>query len=373
MSIVNIFLDAGVQKQPTPKLFTDNGKKLGTDSSTPNTLPIAENIRNIWANKFDNCKTSTDQTNSAAIEFKNVNKANDVDPPTNQASTSQWKLLDDDIMIHEVQHVVFDISDSDSDNEIQIKTKPKVKIENAEIHHKTIHQELMDDIGDADDVIELIDDEFYDELHDKSLELLTDTSVIDDIFGSDTLMADFNNINDVIKNDPENRGNPCKEIITCPICQERMPREQLTTHLEGCTGITVKVEPKWKGIKKPLPFYKNMPTASTSTVRKSTVNNPEKEALLKAGYSQSVIDRLIKEEKDGDEYNKRIMDEIEADERKKRNSRTVIESNVLEINNDIDIDTRRDEQHPCPVCSILVNASRINQHLDRCLQGIGDE
>lgn len=48
--------------------------------------------------------------------------------------------------------------------------------------------------------------------------------MIDDIFGTDSLMADFNNINNVVMNDPENVGNRDMEIVTCPICEDRMPR-----------------------------------------------------------------------------------------------------------------------------------------------------
>lgn len=61
-------------------------------------------------------------------------------------------------------------------------------------------------------------------VNNKSLDLLTDNSVIDDIFGTDSLMADFNNINNVVMNDPENVGNRENEIVTCPICEDKMPR-----------------------------------------------------------------------------------------------------------------------------------------------------
>lgn len=69
----------------------------------------------------------------------------------------------------------------------------------------------------------MIDDEFDDTLN-ESIDLLTDNSVIDEIFGTDTLMADFNNINNVVMNDPDKIGNRDMEIVTCPICEDRMPR-----------------------------------------------------------------------------------------------------------------------------------------------------
>lgn len=51
-------------------------------------------------------------------------------------------------------------------------------------------------------------------------------------------MADFNNINNVVMNDPENIGNPNMEIVMCPICEDRMARNELSSHLDGCNGIT---------------------------------------------------------------------------------------------------------------------------------------
>lgn len=242
----------------------------------------------------------------------------------------------------------------------QNETKPQISIK----------QELLDDLGEDDANIEMIDDEFDGTLN-ESTDILTDVSVIDELFGTDTLMADFNNINDVVMNDPENIGNPNMEIVTCPICEDRMARSELTCHLDGCNGITVKIDPRRRGKKaQALPFYKNQTKPSTS---KAPVNTNEMELLRRAGYTQEAIDRLGVETREAKEYNDRIMDELAHDQRQRRTT-SVIQPRPTE-NNDIETIMLDDEsnssipeKHPCPVCNVLVDANQINQHLDECLQ-----
>lgn len=188
--------------------------------------------------------------------------------------------------------------------------------------------------------------------------------------GTDTLLTDFNNINNVVMNDPENIGNSDMEIVQCPICEDRMPRGELSSHLDGCNGITVKINPRKRGEKiKPLPFYKNQVKPSKTQIR-----DREQELLRQAGYTQEQIDRLSKENREAKEYNDRIMDEMAHDERHRRTT-SVITQNPT--NNDIETITLDDESSnsssvpeklPCPVCNTPVNANQINQHLDECLQ-----
>lgn len=241
----------------------------------------------------------------------------------------------------------------------------------------TIKKELLDDLGEEDENIEMISDEFDDTLN-ESLDLLTDNSVIHDLFDTDTLMEDFNNINNVIMSDPENVGNPNMEIIMCPICEDRMARGELSSHLEGCNGITVKINPKGRGDrKKPMPFYKNQTKPSTSTkTSQAMTKDRETELLLKAGYSREQIERLNADTREAREYNDRIMNELANDERQRRTS--VIRQHSTE-NDDIETITldegsnhssapNTDEKHPCPVCSLPMSLEEINQHLDECLQ-----
>lgn len=99
-------------------------------------------------------------------------------------ATSAWEEIDDDILIHSVQNAVIEIEDGSNDGfgaaaavETVIQptneTKPKISIK----------KELLDDLGEDDANIEMIDDEFDDTLN-ESLDLLTDTTVIDEIFGT---------------------------------------------------------------------------------------------------------------------------------------------------------------------------------------------
>lgn len=234
----------------------------------------------------------------------------------------------------------------------------------------------MEDDGDQS-FVELIDDEFEDDLHNKSLDLLADTSVIDDIFGTDTLMSDFNNLNDVIMRDPENIGNPGREIITCPICQDKLPREDLSEHLEGCGGI--KVEVKRKGAGKAVPYYrqKKKPPAAPSRASQpnSTMSREDEERLMSAGYSLEDLRRLQMEQQEEESYNKRIFNELADEERDQRaggsrprepqpsTSRDGIGDGAIEILQDL---------QACPVCNSMVPAEEMNSHLDVCLQSAND-
>lgn len=354
---------------------TGNGHVLGSSSDRSSTLsngsPIS-NIRDIWSTRFNNTPASNTTTTNATTTSTQSNtetKENNTKGPSKFSSpTKSWKELDNDILIEEIHHDVINISDHDSDDDDQ--NTASVVIQSPHVPDQkrpniTIKQELIDDLGDNDSVIEMIDDEFDDELKNESYELLADTTVIDDIFGTDTLMDDFNNINNVIMNDPENCDDPGKEIITCPICQDRMPREQLTDHLDGCTGIVIKVERKKGGAaaKKPksLPFYKNRSVASTSRV--GPISPLEVGALRAAGYTESVIERLKKETAEENEYNARIMLEMKEDERR-NNSTSLRLTEPINIDNGDEIVL---DELDCPNCGTKVNANSINDHLDSCL------
>lgn len=359
----------------------------GGGPSEANATAIADRIRNVWSHKFEKPSTNAaPPENAAQPDSEQTNKRGYVETKP----TQKWEDVDDDIMVWEEKHPIIDICDDDSDESqggVE-DVKPNIKHERS-FQPDAIKRELFDDLGENDDVIELIDDE-YDDAFSESIHILTDTSVINDIFGEDTLMADFNNINNVVMNDPENRGNPNREIITCPICQDRMRREELTSHLEGCTGITVKVEVKPKskaggsvvGAPRQLPFYKNhastnVPSTSRTARRVSSV---DQDLLRQAGYTQAQIDRTVKENAEEKDYNARIMDEMAAEERDRRaQQRTQRHATATVITDTASVPpiataTSADaeaqvpvEKLPCPVCSQMVNANDINTHLDQCL------
>lgn len=354
-------------------------------TKTPDPTSVAERLRNIWSQKFE-----PPSANDPAPEIQPIENSA---PPGMETSkkrgyveitpTQKWEDLDDDIMVWEEKHTIIDICDDDSGDSQNsaVETKPDIKHERS-FQPDAIKRELFDDLGENDDVIELIDDEF-DDAFNETVHILSDTSVIDDIFGEDTLMADFNNINNVIMNDPENRGNPNREIISCPICQDKMRREELNSHLEGCTGITVKVEVKPKsragiivaGAPRQLPFYKNHTTVKAPSTSRNArrLSSVDQDMLRQAGYTQQQIDRLQKEKAEEKDYNARIMDEMAAEERDHRTqltnatTATVIVSPPSTITSADAVATLPTEMLPCPVCNQKVNANEINSHLDECL------
>lgn len=168
-----------VIQRPT---FQSGGFVLGSSSNSTATVPPVENIRNIWANKFNDKKTSEPEKSPEP----EANRTTAKKPKVTEAS-SAWEEIDDDILIHSVKNTVIEIDDGSNDGfdttvgagaaptVIQSKTESKPDI--------SIKKELLDDLGEEDENIEMIDGEFDDALN-ESLDLLTDTSVIDEIFGN---------------------------------------------------------------------------------------------------------------------------------------------------------------------------------------------
>lgn len=157
---------------------------LGSSSENSTaTVPPAENIRNIWANKFPDKKSESPEPEKSP---EPVNRTADKKPKVTEA-TSAWEEIDDDILIHSVKNTVIEIDDGSNDGfdtdagagavatvmQPTRESKPDISIK----------KELLDDLGEEDENIEMIDGEFDDALN-ESVDLLTDTSVIDEIFGN---------------------------------------------------------------------------------------------------------------------------------------------------------------------------------------------
>lgn len=102
-------------------------------------------------------------------------------------STSAWEEIDDDILIHSVKNTVIEIDDGSNDGfYTDTDAVPVATVIQSTREMKSeisIKKELLDDLGEEDENIEMIDGEFDDALN-ESLDLLTDTSVIDEIFGN---------------------------------------------------------------------------------------------------------------------------------------------------------------------------------------------
>lgn len=134
-------------------------------------------------------------------------------------ASQTWQDLDDSLMFFEEKNPLIEIYCDDS------------TMDNTSSPRDAIKQELLEDLGETECAIQLIDNEFVDAL-DESVIILTETKAIGERF--DSLIADFNN-----SNRTNCHGNPNKEVIKCLVCGDGMPREKLNSHLEGCIGIFV--------------------------------------------------------------------------------------------------------------------------------------
>jgi len=93
-------------------------------------------------------------------------------------------------------------------------------------------------------------------------------------------------------------SNVDNDIVSCPICFEKMKRTQLENHFEGCT-ITVRVEPPSFKPKGGRPNTSRDLDSSASTSRPSTSRGPKKKSqssskqlLRNSGYTDKEIAEL---------------------------------------------------------------------------------
>ncbi|KAH8420324.1 hypothetical protein KR009_009209 [Drosophila setifemur] len=248
--------------------------------------------------------------------------------------TDDWEFLSPDVMVHVPKIPMVDLTDESDDDETRpVVRKVKVEKEEAtpngntnsnantnsifipkpvkvEIHmplpkmsnlERTMlikSEVLEDEYMYTDDEIILIDDEYHDDEeehggdNDASLTAATelaDQSILDDLFGEDTLLQEFERENDLM---PSCSNTIANDIVSCPICMEKMKRSQFADHLDGCS-ITIRVEP---------PSFKPKPQgSSTAGTRKPFAKVPPRpkrqaktdtEILRSAGYTTEEINAL---------------------------------------------------------------------------------
>ncbi|XP_023034782.1 DNA-dependent metalloprotease SPRTN isoform X2 [Drosophila willistoni] len=209
-----------------------------------------------------------------------------------------WESYDDDIMVRDVVATVINISDSDDDDDDDNDKKVKKEKPSQEQvpsprscspisrnlpissqeRTRNIKREVMADesLRFSDEDILMIDDE-YDDAVDRDDENLlaatelADQSILDEFFGEDTLIQEYQRENDVIPSGSRYHHNVNNDIVSCPICFEKMKRSQLSNHLEGCS-ITIRIEPPSF---KPKTIVKQANT-NTSINTSSTKNNSSK-------------------------------------------------------------------------------------------------
>ncbi|XP_055680700.1 DNA-dependent metalloprotease dvc-1 [Lutzomyia longipalpis] len=255
---------------------------------------VKNNVREVWNKRF----ASTSPQTSV--------------PATKKAKTSEelpkdsWKQIDDEIFIEDPEIPVITLDDSPV-------VKPTRKLQTPAERQSQIKEEILESIrtngdeNDPNDVIELIDDEYNDD--DKStVDILLDQSVIDDLFGKDTLMEDFTRKTDT-----------ASDNITCPVCQLYLPRGMLTDHMEGCLGIMEHIEYNPK--KMPQKKHSNSsPAAASKSLRKP--RGPRKDSSSKE---------------------------------------------IVSISSSPPSPVPGGSRVPCPVCSNPIAETDINDHLDLCL------
>lgn len=244
-----------------------------------------QHLRDVWSKRFDNNKTKT--------EDKESKKPEKVQQPTKRRRVStdlvSWESYDDDVMVAGVDVPVIQISDTDSDYEDESKQPPPKSKPPISSMERTINikREVMEDESMySDDDIFMIDDE-YDDGAGGTDELsvaaeLADQSIIDDLFGEDTLLQEFQRENDVVPCSSRYQHDEANDITTCPICFEKMRRSEFANHLEGCS-IIVRVKPPTMG--------KSVKSSNVSTKSK-TGGNSKYDILKECGYSDADIAAL---------------------------------------------------------------------------------
>ncbi|KAL5281369.1 SPRTN family protein [Megaselia abdita] len=324
------FRDLGDSPNPSTRSPVKRGFDSGqgyslTSSSSSNSNVIIDldgpadkdHLRNVWANRFSNT-TNTPPDNASKKRRISIDKSVPVE--------QKWKPIDNDILISK-EDLDFETIDLDSEDEEDFKTNAgkKWSQENTqEARDMKIKQEIIDEsLNDLNgDDIELLDDDYDDKFLETSSEL-ADTSLIDDLFGEDTLMKTFN---------APSTSKGRSDNVSCPICQMSFHREFLGEHLDGCSGMTVQVQPKRN---------KNWLSIPTEGTKKASQVTPrqERELLKSMGYSEADISKALGQ-----------------------NSGTTSSSVGSKI-----AKKSNEEMAECPVCMNMVPAITINQHLDNCL------
>ncbi|XP_043661189.1 DNA-dependent metalloprotease SPRTN [Drosophila teissieri] len=267
-----------------------------TDAPDPATL------RQIRLERFNGAASNKQQNSSETDNSKKRRRL------SSDGELISWESYDDDVMVRDVHVPVIDLSDSDSDGERPVKDEFKVpagrSTMSSQERTQNIKREVMEDeLTFCEDDILLIDDEYDDEEAAANDSLtaateLADQSIIDDLFGEDTLLKEFQRENAVLPSGSNYANNVDNDIVSCPICFEKMKRTQLANHFEGCT-ITVRVEPpSFKPKNGRASAFKDLDTSNSSSSRPSTSRGAKskstssKQILRNSGYTDEEIAEL---------------------------------------------------------------------------------
>ncbi|XP_011193647.1 DNA-dependent metalloprotease SPRTN isoform X1 [Zeugodacus cucurbitae] len=380
--------------------FSGSGCQVGATSrssvssiNSPGREVDRKHLRELWLKRFDKNKTSSGsdtkienkkksrflESDAAAPtgDGKRRRLSSDISQPSDglkKTKTEDWLVLDDDIMLRdpptETIAILSDDESGSDDNEngFGVETSKRSTPLTADERHKVIKEEILEDTDDLlDEDIILIDDEYDDNAQDDNNEManisaaaeLADTSVIDEFFGDDTMLKDFNRENDVKPSGSYHFPNPNDDIITCPICQGKMKRCLFADHMDGCTGIAVKIVA-------PKHLLKKLSTTSRPLNPTRTSRPSRKDILRNAGYSEQDLINLTSTS--DDEFNS-SSSTINLSSPIRPDANSTNSGSTLE-----DKDTRLYRQRnilkstiQCPNCGQEVEQTTINDHLDDCL------
>ncbi|XP_034490293.1 uncharacterized protein LOC117793944 [Drosophila innubila] len=244
-------------------------------------------LRDMWANRYskDNEKTEAKKQPEESRK-RRLSSANDI---------VSWENYDDDVMVRDVVVPIINISDSEDDTETTDTRKterPKANHPSSQELTTMIKREIMEDesIYEDDDIM-MIDDEYDADVDNlTAASELADQSIIDDLFGEDTLLKEFQRENDVVPCGSRNLPDAGNDITTCPICFDKMKRSEFANHLEGCNIIIRVPPPSMKG-RTNLPPTSNAINKGKPIKRKRNKSN-QKQILKSSGYTDSEIAAL---------------------------------------------------------------------------------
>ncbi|XP_059616927.1 DNA-dependent metalloprotease SPRTN [Phlebotomus argentipes] len=213
--------------------------RKSTQQPEAETSEVRANVKDAWSKKFESPNRSK---------------------PGSSKST-KWEKIDDDddVFIEDPDITVISLLD---DSVVQPVVKPT-----RQERQSQLRKEILESFDDKTDAIELIDDEYDDDDTADNSHVLNQ-SVIDDLFGKDTLMEEFNKNNSSDSQKPHGTDD---EFITCPVCEQFLSRSDLPSHMEGCLGIIENVKFRFPGSAKPPPVKKprkhESRSSSTSSIR----------------------------------------------------------------------------------------------------------
>ncbi|XP_065079170.1 DNA-dependent metalloprotease dvc-1 [Ochlerotatus camptorhynchus] len=314
-------------KNQSPPLFSGRGETLGVPASGPSRVGQPGNARN----------------SRLLTQFPPQEKKPRIEPVNKPPESAA---------------VVVDLSDDADDYIFEEIDLDRIKKERQDSIRKEIMASFADD--DMEEIV-LIDDEYDDEAVDLvSLDdSLTDTSVIDELFGDqDALIEEFNSNNSKVKPDSEE-----DEIVSCPMCLKKIKRSQVSTHLERCYSVMLGEDDVQEAKKET--FDPNQPSTSKAGAsskknkklpsKKETEREENRQLLKECGYSEEDIAKALA-----------TMEQEDEAGRVRNASESGGSSHLLDEGDEIDL-TAIGEQCECPVCGRKIQFEQINRHLDGCL------